>query len=80
MERWLNSSFEDRESALISRRNGVPGFFIVGCPGFSSCCITEIDVPIDLGGGGVLEVVLQEFQCQMVRAGEVHYGENPLRK
>ena len=28
MERWLTSSFEDRELALISRRNGVPGFFI----------------------------------------------------
>ena len=27
VERWLTSSFEDRESALISRRNGVPGFF-----------------------------------------------------
>ena len=48
VERWLTSSFEDRESALISRRHGVPGFFIVGCPGFSSCCFTEIDVPIDL--------------------------------
>ena len=29
MERWLTSSFEDRESALISRRYGVPGFFIL---------------------------------------------------
>lgn len=29
---------------------------------------------------GVWEVVFQEFQCQMVRVGEVHYGENPLRK
>ena len=29
VERWLTSSFEDRESALISRRNGVPGFFIL---------------------------------------------------
>ena len=28
MERWLTSSFEDRESALISRRYGVHGFFI----------------------------------------------------
>ena len=28
-ERWLTSSFEDRESALISRRYGVPGFFIL---------------------------------------------------
>ena len=27
--RWLTSSFEDRESALISRRYGVPGFFIL---------------------------------------------------
>ena len=27
MERCLTSSFEDRESALISRRNLVPGFF-----------------------------------------------------
>ena len=26
---WLTSSFEDRESALISRRYGVPGFFIL---------------------------------------------------
>ena len=40
MERWLTFSFKDRESALISRRYGVPGF--------SSCCFTEIDVPIDL--------------------------------
>ena len=29
VERWLNSSFEDRESALISRWYGVPGFFIL---------------------------------------------------
>ena len=29
MERWLTSSFEDRESALISRRYGVPGSFIL---------------------------------------------------
>ena len=29
VERWLTSSFEDRESALISRRYGVPGFFIL---------------------------------------------------
>ena len=29
LERWLTSSFEDRESALISRRNGVPTFFIL---------------------------------------------------
>ena len=28
-ERWLTSSFEDRESALISRRYGVPWFFIL---------------------------------------------------
>ena len=28
VERWLTSSFEDRKSALISRRYGVPGFFI----------------------------------------------------
>ena len=29
VERWLTSSFEDRESALISRRYVVPGFFIL---------------------------------------------------
>ena len=29
VERWLTSSFEDRESALISRQYGVPGFFIL---------------------------------------------------
>ena len=29
VERWLTSSVEDRESALISRRYGVPGSFIV---------------------------------------------------
>ena len=29
VERWLTSSFEDRESALISRKFGVPGFFIL---------------------------------------------------
>ena len=29
MERWLTSSFEDRESALISKRCGVPGSFIL---------------------------------------------------
>ena len=27
VERWLTSSFEDRESALISRQYGVPGIF-----------------------------------------------------
>ena len=29
LERWLTTSFEDRESALISRLYGVPGFFIM---------------------------------------------------
>ena len=29
VERWLTSSFEVRDSALISRRYGVPGFFIL---------------------------------------------------
>ena len=29
VKRWLTSSFENRESALISRRYGVPGFFIL---------------------------------------------------
>ena len=29
VERWLTSSFEDRDSALISRWYGVPGFFIL---------------------------------------------------
>ena len=29
VERWLTSSFEDRESTLISRRYRVPGFFIL---------------------------------------------------
>ena len=29
VERWLTSSFEGRESAHISRRYGVPGFFIL---------------------------------------------------
>ena len=29
LERWLTFSFEDRESALISRWYGVPGFFIL---------------------------------------------------
>ena len=28
-EKWLTSSFEDRESALMSRRYGVPGFFFL---------------------------------------------------
>ena len=40
MERWLTSSFEYRESALITRGYGVPGFFIL--------LFTEIDVPINL--------------------------------
>ena len=29
VERWLTSSFEDRESALFYRQYGVPGFFIL---------------------------------------------------
>ena len=28
VKRWLTFSMKDRESALISRRYGVPGFFI----------------------------------------------------
>ena len=40
VERRLTSPFEDRESALITRRYGEPGFFIL--------LFTEIDVPIDL--------------------------------
>ena len=29
VESWLTSSFEDRESVLISRQYGEPGFFIL---------------------------------------------------
>ena len=40
VERWLTSSFEDRNQLSSPDE--------MGCPGFSSFCFTEIDVPIDL--------------------------------
>ena len=65
MKSWLTSSVEDRESALISRR--------YGCPGFSSCCFTEIDVPIELRWAAALAVPrgiqLRVFAERLLRGG-----------
>ena len=58
--RWLTSTFEDRESALISRWYGVPGFFILllywnWCP-----------YRLEMGVSGNLWIVVKDVKTLVV--------------
>ena len=56
VERWLTSSFEDRESALISRRYGVPRSFILLL--YWSWCSYRLE----MGVSGNLWIVVKDFK------------------
>ena len=60
VERWLTSSFEDRESALISRRYGVPGFFILLL--YWNWCSYRLE----MGVSGNLWIVVKDVQTLVV--------------
>ena len=67
VERWLTTSVEDRESALISRRYGVPGSFILllywnWCP-----CRLEMGVSGNLWivVKDVKPLVVYDVECEM---------------
>ena len=53
VERWLTSSFEDRESALISRQYGLPAFFIL-LPYWNWCSYR-----LEMGVSGNLWIVVK---------------------
>ena len=60
VERWLTSSFEDRESALISRRYGVPGFFILWL------YWNWFSYRLEMGVSGNLWIVVKEVKTLVV--------------
>ena len=68
VERWLTSSVEDRESALISRRYRVPGSFILLL--YWNWCSYRLE----MGFSGnfwillkdVMQLVLCDVECEMV--------------
>ena len=60
VERWLTSSFEDRESALISRRYGVPGFFILLL--YRNWCSYRLE----MGDSGNLWIVVKNVKALFV--------------
>ena len=60
VERWLTSSFEDRESALISRRYGVPGFFILLL--YRNWCSYRLE----MGVSGKLWIVVKDVKTLVV--------------
>ena len=60
VERWLNSSFEDRESALIFRPYGVPGFFILLL--FWNWCSYRLE----MGVSGNLWIVVKDVKTLVV--------------
>ena len=60
VERWLTSSVEDRESALISRRYGVPGSFILLLYWNWYSCILE------MGVSGNLWIVVKDVEPLVV--------------
>ena len=67
VERWLTSSFEDRESALISRRYGVPGSFILLL--YWNWCSYRLDMGVSgnlwIIVKDVKPLVVYEVECQM---------------
>ena len=60
VERRLTSPFEDRESALISRRYGVPGFFILLL--YWNWCSYRLE----MGVSGNLWIVLKDVKTLVV--------------
>ena len=60
VERWLTSTFKDRESALISRRYGVPGFFILLL--YWNCCSYRHE----MGVSGNLWIVVKDIKTLVV--------------
>ena len=60
MERWLTSSFEHRESALIFRRYGVPGIFILLL--YWNWCSYRLE----MGVSGNLWIVLKDVKTLVV--------------
>ena len=60
VERWLTSSFEHRESALISRQYGVPGFFILLL--YWNWCSYRLE----MGVSGNLWIVLKDVKTFVV--------------
>ena len=56
VERWITSSVEDRESALISRRYGVPGSFILLLY-WNSCSYN-----LEMGVSGNLWIVVKDVK------------------
>ena len=67
MERWLNFSVEDRESALISRPHGVPGSFILLL--YRNWCSYRLEM--DISGNlwivvkDVKPLVVYDVECKM---------------
>ena len=60
MERWLTSSFEDRESALISRQYGVPAFFILFS--YWNWCSYRLE----MGVAGNLRIIVKDVKPLVV--------------
>ena len=67
VERWLTSSFEDRESALISRRDGVPGFFILFF--YWNWCSYRLEMGVSgnlwIVVKDVKQLVVYDVECEM---------------
>ena len=67
VERWITSSVEDRESALISRRYGVPGSFILLL--YWNWCFYRLEM--DISGNlcivlkDVKPLVVNDVECKM---------------
>ena len=60
MEKWLNFSVEDRESALISRPYGVPGYFIL------LIYLNSCSYRLELGVSGNLWIVVKDVKPLVV--------------
>ena len=60
VERWLSSTFEHRESALISRQYGVPGFFILLI--YWNWCSYKLEI----GFSGNLFIVVKDVKTLLV--------------
>ena len=60
VSRWLTSPFEDRESALISRWYGVPGFFILLLY-WNWCCYR-----LEMGVSGNIWIVVKDVKTLVV--------------
>ena len=67
VERWLTSSVEDRESALISRPYGVPGSFILLLYWNWCSCRPEMGVSVNLWivVKDVKPLVVYDVECEM---------------